>query len=177
MTLAFGTQSSDVAAAIAPEPETFADHDSLRSQCPNQHAFDKNPGVPVGERCAESQDPQFRDARLRNSFGLVPKPHQPSRRLCRHTREILARMRLEADDGRRQPQLEAALPQNREDRLVSEVNAVKVADCNGVSAVRVPAGFETTSKQQGPAGSGIVPRDYRGFRCRGRAPEIQSMPK
>ncbi len=86
-------------------------------------------------------------------------------------------MRLETDEGRRQPRLEAALLQHRQDRLVSEVNAVEVADRNGVSAVRVPAGFETASNQHGPAGSVIVPGNYRGFRSRGRVPVIQSVPK
>jgi hypothetical protein len=57
------------------------------------------------------------------------------------------------------------------------VNAIEVADCDGASAVHLPAGFETASNQHGPAGSEIVPRNYRGFRCRGRAPQIQSMPK
>ncbi len=98
---AIAAKRRDVAAAIASEPETLADHHPLRSQRLHQHALNECSGIPAAEFRVESQDPQLRDTRLRNSLGLVPQPHQPGRWL--RLRKILARMRLEADDGRRQP--------------------------------------------------------------------------
>ena len=69
--------------------------------------------------------------------------------------EMLLRLGLEADHGRREPQFAAAFPECRQDRLVPEVQAVKVADGYRAPGVRVATGFETTSNQHGPAASGI----------------------
>ena len=137
--------------------------------------LDEIVGLESREPCVESQHTQLIDARLRDALSLVGQPHQPRRR--RSLLEIFLRQGLEADHGRRQPRFAAALLQYRQDRLVPEMHAVEVADRDRSPGVRVPTGFETTSNQHGPAGSGIVPRNYRCFRSRGRIPASPSTPK
>ena len=91
--------------------------------------------IEPGELRVEAQHPQLVDARLRDALGLVAQPHQARRR--RIPREELLRLRLEADHGRRQPRLAAALSQDGQDRLVPEMDAVEVADRDGPPGIRV----------------------------------------
>ena len=100
----------------------------------------------------EAQHAQFVHARRRDSLRLVAKAHEPRGRSGRL--EMLLRLGLEADHGRRQPQLAAAFPECRQDRLVPEMQAVEVADGHRAPRVRVTTGLETTSNQHGPAVSG-----------------------
>ena len=112
----------------------------------------KVPALESREPRVEAQHAEFVDARRRDARGLVAKAHQPRRR--RGRLEVLLRLGLEADHGRRQPQLAAAFPECRQDRLVPEMQAVEVADRDRAPGVRVTTGLETTSNQHGPAVSG-----------------------
>ena len=150
------TQRLDVAAACLAETKSLADHHVPRPQRAHQDALDESRRLESREPRVEAQHAQLVDARRRDARGLVAQPHQPRRRRSRL--EMLFRLGLEADHGRRQPQLAAAFPQCRQDRLVPEMQAVEVADRDRAPGVRVTTGFETTSNQHGPAGSGIRAR-------------------
>jgi hypothetical protein len=66
-------------------------------------------------------------------------------------------MRLECEHRRGQTFLAAAFRQDGQDRLMSKVQAVEIADRHGASAVVVPAGAQTVSDQHGPAAFPGIP--------------------
>ena len=169
------TQRLDVAAARLPETESLADHHVLRPQRVHQDPLDERLRVDAREPRVEAQHAEFVDPRRRDALRLVAQPHQPRRRRAGGKCSFGWGSKQTTAVG--QPQLAAAFPECRQDRLVPEMQAVEVADRDRAPGVRVTTGLETASNQHGPAGSGIVPRNYRCFRSRGRAPASASTPK
>ena len=106
----------------------------LYAQATDQDAFDELLGREGGKTLVEMPDIGRLNAFIGDHFELFAQRGEPSR--CRVGGEVLARVRLEGDDGRQQIPGLGGVGQSLEQRTVAQVDTIEIADGQHGSAGR-----------------------------------------
>src|SRR5579871_75342 len=167
-----GGERRDAARATAAEAKALADDDVPRAQPIDEHLLDERRRRELPEALVEAHDDQPLDAVAGEREALLGHAHEPRRRAARV--EVLARVRVEGQDGRGGAGGLRTGARLAHQRLVPEVHAVEVADGNrrttGIDETGMEAADELHRDRGRRAGSG----DYTARRSFGRTPSHHS---
>jgi hypothetical protein len=152
-------QDREVPGATASEAEISAHEQPARPQGADEHVVDELLRGERGEAGIEACDVRPRDAKLAEQLELSTQRGQSRGRDL--AGEKLARMRLEGENRRRQPEILGGFDQPTEHRLMAAVDTVEVADgeCDVICAAGRRSGDSAIDLH-----AGISPRAMAGRR-------------
>jgi hypothetical protein len=119
-------QRRQVAGAGRAETEVVSDQHPAHVEARDEHVVDEGRGRERRQPCVEARDERDRDAERAKELELLSQLGQAGRRAV--ALEELARVRVEREHRRRQPQVVGGLDEPRQHGLVPAVHAVEIAD-------------------------------------------------